>query len=109
MTLPGAPPHAGGPGTPAEDLVRARAALLGANPRQRQLPAPALRAALADLHELWLTSRCSSLGVGRGTALVAVGALGRRELVPYSDLDLILLHDGKREVSQLADSLWYPL
>ncbi|MGH3813534.1 MAG: [protein-PII] uridylyltransferase [Pseudonocardiaceae bacterium] len=109
MTLPGAPPHAGGPGTPAEDLVRARAALLGANPRQRQLPAPALRAALADLHELWLTSRCSSLGVGRGTALVAVGALGRRELVPYSDLDLILLHDGNREVSQLADSLWYPL
>ncbi|MGH3882396.1 MAG: [protein-PII] uridylyltransferase [Pseudonocardiaceae bacterium] len=109
MTLPGALPHAGGPGTPAEDLVRARAALLGANLRQRQLPAPALRAALADLHELWLTSRCASLGVGRGTALVAVGALGRRELVPYSDLDLILLHDGKREVSQLADSLWYPL
>ncbi|MGH3777129.1 MAG: [protein-PII] uridylyltransferase [Pseudonocardiaceae bacterium] len=109
MTLPGAPPHAGGPDTPAEDLVRARAALLGANPRQRQLSAPALRAALADLHEFWLTSRCASLGVGRGTALVAVGALGRRELVPYSDLDLLLLHDGKREVSQLADSLWYPL
>ncbi len=109
MTLPGALPHAGGQGTPAEDLVRARAALLGANPRQRQLPAPALRAALADLHEFWLTSRCSALGVGRGTALVAVGALGRRELVPYSDLDLILLHDGKREVSPLADALWYPL
>ncbi|HSL08770.1 MAG TPA: [protein-PII] uridylyltransferase [Pseudonocardiaceae bacterium] len=109
MTLPGALPHAGGPDTPAEDLVRARAALLGANPRQRQLPAPALRAALADLHEFWLTSRCAALGVGHGTALVAVGALGRRELVPYSDLDLLLLHDGKREVSQLADSLWYPL
>jgi [protein-PII] uridylyltransferase len=98
-----------GPGTPAEDLVRARAALLGANRRQRQPSAPALRAALADLHEFWLTARCAALGVGSGTALVAVGALGRRELVPYSDLDLLLLHDGKREVSQLADSLWYPL
>ncbi|MGH4007773.1 MAG: [protein-PII] uridylyltransferase, partial [Pseudonocardiaceae bacterium] len=109
MTLPGAQSHAGDPDTQAEDLVRARAALLGANPRQRQLPAPALREALADLHEFWLRSHCAALGVGRGTALVAVGALGRRELVPYSDLDLILLHDGKREVSRLADSLWYPL
>ncbi|MDQ4011831.1 MAG: [protein-PII] uridylyltransferase [Actinomycetota bacterium] len=109
MTLSGAPPHAGDPGTSADDLVRARAALLGANPRQRQLPAQALRAALVDLHELWLTSRCSSLGFGRGTALVGVGALGRRELVPHSDLDLLLLHDGKRDVSALADSLWYPL
>ncbi|HEY6422899.1 MAG TPA: [protein-PII] uridylyltransferase [Pseudonocardiaceae bacterium] len=105
----GAPPHGRGPDTPADDLARARAALLSAQPRQRQLSAEALRAALADLHEFWLVSRCASVGVGRGTALVAVGALGRRELVPYSDLDLVLLHDGKRDVRELADSLWYPL
>ena len=49
------------------------------------------------------------MGVGCGSALVAVGALGRREVVPYSDLDLLLLHDGKREVAELANSLWYPL
>jgi [protein-PII] uridylyltransferase len=109
MARSGALSHGGSPDAPADDLVRARAALLGGTSRQRQLPAPALRAALADLYELWLTSRCAAVGVGCGSALVAVGALGRREMVPYSDLDLVLLHDGKRDVAQLADSLWYPL
>lgn len=109
MARSGALPRGGGPDTSADDLVRARAALLGTTARQRQLAAPALRAALADLYELWLTSRCAAVGVGHGTALVAVGALGRREVVPYSDLDLVLLHDGKRDVAALADSLWYPL
>ncbi|MDQ3899305.1 MAG: [protein-PII] uridylyltransferase [Actinomycetota bacterium] len=109
MARSGALPHGGSPDASADDLVRARAALLGATSRQRQLAAQALRAALADLYELWLTSRCAAVGVGCGSALVAVGALGRREIVPYSDLDLVLLHDGKRDVAQLADSLWYPL
>jgi [protein-PII] uridylyltransferase len=109
MKPTGALPHSGGSDTPADDLVKARAALLGGNPRQRQLTAEALRAALADLYELWLTSRCAAVGIGAGTALVAVGALGRREVVPYSDLDLVLLHDGKRDVTELANSLWYPL
>ncbi|MFN2496097.1 MAG: [protein-PII] uridylyltransferase [Pseudonocardiaceae bacterium] len=98
-----------GPESPAADLLKARAALLTVNPRQRRLPAEALRAALADLHEFWLSSRATSLGIGPGTALVAVGALGRREFAPYSDLDLVLLHDGKGEVNQLAEALWYPL
>jgi [protein-PII] uridylyltransferase len=109
MARSGALPHGGAPHASADDLVRARAALLGETTRQCQLAAPALRAALADLYELWLTSRCAAVGVGCGSALVAVGALGRREMVPYSDLDLVLLHDGKRDVAQLADSLWYPL
>jgi [protein-PII] uridylyltransferase len=109
MARTGAPSRSDGPDASAADLVRARAALLGGNPRQRQLSAEALRAALSDLYELWLTTRCAAVGVGCGSALVAVGALGRREVVPYSDLDLVLLHDGKRVVTELADALWYPL
>jgi [protein-PII] uridylyltransferase len=46
---------------------------------------------------------------GRGVALVAVGGLGRRECAPHADVDLVLLHDGRRDVRELADAVWYPI
>jgi [protein-PII] uridylyltransferase len=46
---------------------------------------------------------------GTGVALVAVGSLGRRELPPHGDLDLVLVHDGRPEIAALADALWYPI
>ena len=50
-------------------------------------------------------------GPATGVALAAVGSLARRELGPRSDIDLVLLHDGKRpsRSTTLADRLWYPL
>ena len=96
---------------PATDLAAANRQLL--NGGQRRLDAAGLREALLDLHELWLTTKAADLGItaGSGFALVATGGLGRREFVPYSDLDLMILHDNKpeEEVSALAESLWYPL
>ena len=68
-----------------------------------------MRTALVDLHDFWLASRCAAIGLTDRASLVAVGALGRRELAPYSDLDLVLLHDGRKDVDRLAEELWYPL
>ncbi|MBA3529116.1 MAG: [protein-PII] uridylyltransferase, partial [Propionibacteriaceae bacterium] len=46
-----------------------------------------------------------------GTALACVGSLARRELGPRSDIDLVLLHDGKTmdRINLFAERLWYPL
>jgi [protein-PII] uridylyltransferase len=44
-----------------------------------------------------------------GIALVAVGSLGRRELPPFGDLDLVLVHEGRPEIASVADALWYPV
>jgi [protein-PII] uridylyltransferase len=68
----------------------------------------AFGAAAADVVDEWLVGL---LGDEPGVVLLAVGAFGRRELCPASDLDLVLIHDGRRgrDVAALADRLWYPI
>lgn len=93
----------------ASDLVRAKAVLLNQGGGKRRLGPEGLRTALVDLHDFWLSSHAAAIGLTDRAALVAVGALGRRELAPYSDLDLVLLHDGRKDIERLAEQLWYPL
>ena len=45
----------------------------------------------------------------RRLALLAVGGYGRSSLCPYSDLDVVLLHKGHRDIKAVADAIWYPV
>lgn len=56
--------------------------------------------------DTWLASL---LGDEEGVALVAVGGYGLRRLSPCSDLDVLLVHRGRRDIDDVARRIWYPI
>ncbi len=51
-------------------------------------------------------------GASGDYALVALGGYGRRELFPYSDVDLMILHSGQvreKALEEMAQAVFYPL
>ena len=74
------------------------------------------RLAMAGLSRTWITDlwRTATRGARvSGVALASVGSMARGDAGPLSDFDLVLLHDGrslsKKEVTALADRIWYPI
>ncbi len=74
------------------------------------------RAALSAFNRQWLADVWRSAAGGaqlEGVALAAVGSLGRADAGPLSDYDLVLLHSERslpaRELTALADRIWYPI
>jgi len=66
----------------------------------------------ARLADLW-DDAVAPLPTADGLALGAVGSLGRADAGPGSDLDLLLLHDGRTHdaatLAGVAERLWYPV
>src|SRR3954469_21226925 len=79
----------------------------GALPALREHIGAAARSARATAYDAWLAGLFPTHL--RGVSLIAVGGLGRRDCAPYSDLDLLLLHNGTTGIDRIASGLWYPI
>jgi len=102
--------------TPSSEIGSRRLDLAGTRDFAVAGAGPARRAALSAFNRAWLAEVWRSATGGssiEGIALAAVGSIGRGDAGPLSDYDLVLLHSERslpaKELTALADRIWYPI
>src|SRR6478752_33571 len=102
--------------TPSSEIGSRRLDLAGTRDFAVAGAGPARRAALSAFNRDWLAEVWQSATGGaqiEGIALAAVGSIGRADAGPLSDYDLVLLHSERslpaKELTALADRIWYPI
>ena len=65
----------------------------------------------AEMFDVALLSLFEAADPPSGVGLAAIGGYGRRQQLPHSDVDLLIVHDGSRldAVAELTERLLYPL
>jgi [protein-PII] uridylyltransferase len=102
--------------TPSSEIGSRRLDLAGTRDFAVAGAGRARREALSAFNRDWLAEVWRSATGGarlEGVALAAVGSLGRADAGPLSDYDLVLLHSERslpaKELTSLADRIWYPI
>ena len=102
--------------TPSSEIGSRRLDLAGTRDFAVAGAGRARREALSAFNRDWLAEvwRAATGGTRiEGVALAAVGSLGRADAGPLSDYDLVLLHSERslpaKELTALADRIWYPI